>query len=578
LKSVVAEAGAHRQASELLTGPFHMTTKPFELRVTFPGCPSEPDVPWNRETLSILRDMGFNTVQLNIAWGSRPGDEPLNLEDVVRTDGLDLPPIAPLPLRSGSDGPAVARRRARLTERIALCRSLGLRSVFHFGAPYNMHARFGDTPPRCLSDEAVVRYYETLIEAFHEQYPGVDDALLYTYDQDAWLCSEFGDCERCAGVPLHRRVPAFVNRLAQTWRRGRPQGRLWWEPWELSAGQVLASVERLDATCTGLALHANIAEVMAALPVDRWLRNTVDMSREAGLPVIVEYFLGAPTEEVEPYVALSWPLVTWRGLRTIAALNVAGVKEYYGSIPTRPDANLAMTAIFFARPDLSEDEALRRLAAPFGDQAANIAEFWRQTSAAMERFPWEAAWFIRKLGRCDPRHSMEAASIRERHSHTPSWVSTRNAIFMKTDDTRPDPWLLEDVQLRCDLAARHLTRAVALGERLAPALAEPHAAAMRAQLKELAGWRRCALSYVYHIRETNLTALIRRRLGDGRAVPATAVRELREILQNDADNGHPAAVAAPACLDADVAEFTRKYFVAPERGRMAQGGHSLTSR
>jgi len=237
-----------------------------------------------------------------------------------------------------------------------------------------------------------------------------------------------------------------------------------------------------------------------------------------------------------------------------------------------------LTAIFFARPDLSEDEALRRLAAPFGDQAANIAEFWRQTSAAMERFPWEAAWFIRKLGRCDPRHSMEAASIRERHSHTPSWVSTRNAIFMKTDDTRPDPWLLEDVQLRCDLAARHLTQAVALGERLAPALAEPHAAAMRAQLKELAGWRRCALSYVYHIRETNLTALIRRRLGDGRAVPATAVRELREILQNDADNGHPAAVAALACLDADVAEFTRKYFVAPERGRMAQGGHSLTSR
>jgi sugar phosphate isomerase/epimerase len=556
----------------------NMTTQPFDLRVTFPGCPSEFDVPWNRETLSTLRDMGFNTIQLNIAWGSRPDDEPLNLEDVVRTEGLDLPPIASLPLRSGPDGPAVARRRARLTERIALCRSLGLRSVFHFGAPYNMHARFGDTPPRCLSDEAVVRYYETLIEAFHEQYPGVDDALLYTYDQDAWLCSEFGDCARCAGVPLHRRVSAFVNRLAQTWRRGRPQGRLWWEPWELSAGQVLASVERLDASCVGLALHANIAEVMATLPVDRWLRNTVAMSREAGLPVIVEYFLGAPTEEVEPYVALSWPLVTWRGLQAIAALDVAGVKEYYGSIPTRPDANLAMTALFFARPDQTEDEALRRLAEPFGDQAQNVMAFWRLTSAAMERFPWETSWYIRKIGRCDPQHGMEAAFLRGQQAHTPSWESTRRAIFMKTDNAGPDAWLLEDVQIRCDLAARLLSEALPLGEQVAQAAPEPYAAAMQVQVAEIAGWRRRALSYVYHIRETNLTALIRRRLSDGRAAPAVVMRELRETLEMDVRNGHLAAAAALDCLDKDVSDFVRRYFVEAEKDRVSKGGNSLTTR
>ena len=40
------------------------------------NCPME----WK----NLLRlNLGFNTIQVNVAWGPRPGDEPLNLEDVV---------------------------------------------------------------------------------------------------------------------------------------------------------------------------------------------------------------------------------------------------------------------------------------------------------------------------------------------------------------------------------------------------------------------------------------------------------------------------------------------------------------
>jgi len=48
--------------------------------VGFLGCPPRPDVPWTRQNLARLKELGFNTIQLNIAWGYRPGDEPLNLE------------------------------------------------------------------------------------------------------------------------------------------------------------------------------------------------------------------------------------------------------------------------------------------------------------------------------------------------------------------------------------------------------------------------------------------------------------------------------------------------------------------
>ena len=73
--------------------------------------------------------------------------------------------------------------------------------------------------------------------------------------------------------------------------------------------------------------------------------------------------------------------------------------------------------------------------------------FWRLTSEAMELFPWDTSWFIREIGKCDPSHTMNAAFIRGQQCHTPSWESTRSAIFMKTDSRQPDPWMLEDVQI-----------------------------------------------------------------------------------------------------------------------------------
>ena len=56
--------------------------------------------------------------------------------------------------------------------------------------------------------------------------------------------------------------------------------------------------------------------------------------------------------------------------------------------------------------------------------------------------------------------------IRGENCHTPSWASTRHSIFMKNDNSQPDPWMLEDVQLRCQLAAERWEKALAVAEKL----------------------------------------------------------------------------------------------------------------
>jgi hypothetical protein len=560
-------------------------------KVGFLGAPNSSDsgqftvpVDWSAENIGALKALGFNTIQLNTAWGSRPGDEPLNIEDVVE---LTLEQQArypqPVPLRCDPLPQRRIERRQAVRDRLALCRQAGLRTIFHFGAPYNAHERYGDNPPNCISDVLVARRYVLLLETFAREFPGVDDILVYTYDQDAWLCSEFGQCPRCVGVPLHQRLVPFLEQLAQAWQRLSPQGRLWWEPWELSAGQVIACVERVSPAGFGLALHGNIAEAQATLVADRWLKNTVALARQRGIPAIVEYFLGANSEEVEPFTHLAHPLVVLRGLRTIASIpGVAGIKEYFGLAPAREDPNLRMTGLFFANPHIGEDQALSTLATPYGAAGPQIVEFWRLTSAAMELFPWDTSWFIREIGRSDPAHSLSAAMLRGQQAHTPSWESTRRAIFMKTDNGECDPWMLEDVQLRCRQAADRWAAAVSIGPHVLAAIPEPLGAHFRQTLEQTAALARRAMAYVHHLRATSLATILRKQHAAGQPYPGRIVAELRAVMADDLANGlgekeWPEMRAALALLGEDVDAFLAS-FLRPEADKRSKGAFSVTSR
>lgn len=559
-----------------------MPRTPFDYRVGFLGCPVRTMPHWEREHLVALRDLGFNTIQLNVAWGSRPGAEALNLEDVVT-----LPPDLATELASqtpmlGDQSPETRQwRREELRRRIALCQELGLRTLFHFGAPYVGDRFIGDAPANCLLDGVTQPRCEALLRAFIEEFPGVDDIMVYTYDQHAWLCSEFGPCPRCTGKRLHRRLVPFLDSLAAIWREHSPKGRLWWEPWELSAGQVLACVQRVNPDGFGLALHCNIAEVMATFPGDRWLRNTVAVAADRGIPAVAEYWLGSPSEELEPFVAIPYPLVTLAGLRLLQGVpGLAGVKEYYGLLPDVHDPNLSATGLFLRDPNITDDAALEALGAEYGDAAPQMPAFWRLTSRAIELFPWETSWLIRALGRSNPAHATSAALIRGVPWHTPSWSSTRRSTFMVVDTADdPDPWLLEDVGLRCRMAADVIAQALHLGHDLYPNVPAQLRDHFTTTLNEMTQARRRMVAYAHHCRETNLCTVLRTLRSQGAEAPRELVAELLTILEADHANEGPDSNLADAIAlcRRDLDAFLQTYF-RPDPDQISLGYQSMTSR
>ncbi|MCQ6559131.1 hypothetical protein [Paenibacillus mendelii] len=553
-----------------------------QYKVGLLGCPSLLE-PWNEEQVSRIQSHGFNMLQLNIAWGCRPGDEPLNLEDVVDISADQDPLLRQsVALASDQTPEAFNRRRNDLRNRIEWTRNAGLRTLFHFGAPYNGGDGYRDLQlQNCLLDGKTPERYVRLLSMFHEQFPGVDDVLIYTYDQDAWLCNEFGVCESCRGIPLHERVVPFIHKLAEAWQACNPNGRLWWEPWELSAGQVLQSINRLNPQTTGVMLHSNIAEVTATLPVDRFLKNACRLAESRGLPVIVEGFLGGPTEELEPMNHLTFPQVTVRQLQSIYSLpGISGIKEYFGLVPSKEDPSLRATAQFFTDPEQTEDQIITSIAELYADCSDSIIRFWSVSSEAMELFPWDISWYVRKLGQCDPKHTMNAAFIRGQQCHTPSWDSTRRAIFMKTDDQQPDAWLLEDIQLRCDLSAVKLLEAIRLGKEIEPSIPEQLKPDFAQNLIDLEAMRARVLSYVYHLRETNVAAIMRKYTSESRPIPGQFLQEMDRLLELDRENqgSHEEIDQAIAHFRADPVQFLADYFQPAEQDLWPRGPHSLTSK
>jgi hypothetical protein len=476
----------------------------------------------------------------------------------------------------------IAARSAELTKRIALCRKHGLRTIFHFGAPNVFYPPQDPDKPLdlCISDAATVERYRLLVRAFHEKFPGVDDLLCYTYDQHAWLCSEWGPCPRCHGIPLHERVTAFVNMMARTWHGLQKDGVLFWEPWELSAGETFRCMDDLDASCVGLALHSNIAEVQIAIAADRWFRNTVGKAARLGIPVLGEVWLGGATEEMEPFIHVPTPLATLRALRAVNASGpLKGIKEYYGLIPDREDPNLRMSGIFFADPDISDEAALTKLAEPYGPAAAKVAEYWKLVSTAVEIYPWDVSWLSREVGKSDPAHLLSAATLKGASWQTPSWQSTRRGLFIRTDQTTlPNHWLREDVQLRFEQTATLLDEALAAAAAARAEVPVPLGEAFGKSVEEVSGLRRRVLAYAYHLRESNLADMIRNAEKVGSGNVERMWKELREVMVRDQENmgtAEPLA-AAVALLDADRPAFLATYFL-PTGATGKKEGWTITS-
>jgi hypothetical protein len=159
---------------------------------------------------------------------------------------------------------------------------------------------------------------------------------------------------------------------------------------------------------------------------------------------------------------------------------------------------------------------------------------------------------------------------------------------MKTDDRQAPFWMLEDVQLRCQIAAQSFTDAFATGQKILGEISdEKQKAYFEATQKDVGTFRRMSLNYAFHIRETNVAEMLRTNIQSGRPLDPKLVEEMKHLLEADADNelpcvncrgGRALAQEMNRLFQKDPAAFLQRYLVPANSGPQADGPFAFTTR
>ena len=97
--------------------------------------------------------------------------------------------------------------------------------------------------------------------------------------------------------------------------------------------------------------------------------------------------------------------------------------------------------------------------------------------------------------------------------------------------------MLEDIQLRCELAADRMVKALKVGLELQGDLPKEFAESFALNLTDLGRFQRRALAYAYHLRETNLATLLRAAKQDNdQALVDKLASELQMVMKADLEN------------------------------------------
>jgi hypothetical protein len=154
-------------------------------------------------------------------------------------------------------------------------------------------------------------------------------------------------------------------------------------------------------------------------------------------------------------------------------------------------------------------------------------------------------------------------------------------MFMKTDNGQPHFWMLEDMELRCELTADTLEKASNLGARILGELTEARDKAQFQQIQDDVDiFRRVSRSYALHLRETNIAQMLRQDLAAGRPMTPALVEELHRLLDSDAANqeGRGRVVEMRRLFAQNPEEFVRRYLIPTDLTQNEKGFFTVTTR
>ena len=322
---------------------------------------------------------------------------------------------------------------------------------------------------------------------------------------------------------------------------------VWWEPWEISAGQIYACIPSLPTRNFGMFLHSNIAEVQLSRPVDVWFKNTVQLCAERGIPVVGEIFMASANEELQPLTHIAAPRLVAEELDAVGNVpNIQGVKEYFGLTPDRYDPNQLMAGIKLHDLAVPNEQALAELAEPFGTAAADVLSAWEASATGLAVFPWDATWRFRLLTEnpagIEVYHRWDIAHIEGAVAPSPSWKSTRRSLFMTTESESLDPWFFEDIELRCETSSEKLLAAADLYRKAQQQVNdEPYAAYLAENIKDIEVLEQMITAIRCYCREANLAHLMRKHVVEGNPIPQVDIANQAKGFAENRSGNTPAA-------------------------------------
>ncbi|MDR1692587.1 MAG: hypothetical protein LBR72_04450 [Oscillospiraceae bacterium] len=476
------------------------------------GSPTLCENEWSDEQMEALKDLGINMLQLNLAWGGRPGNEVLNLEDL--------------------DGEHMEQFRHRLAQ----SEKYGFRVMPHFGVPRMAQK----APPRvvasCILDPEVREKYKELLLKLLRDFPALNDVMIYTYDQDSWICDEFGDCPRCGGIPIYERLPGFLNEMKEALQLERPGATLWWQPWEISAGQTYKIIEKIDPAHFGVVINNALAETYFINTTDMWVRTTVRMCHERNIPVIGEIQITGCGIGCHSVQRLPCPRLVYDQIEAFAALDgVIGVREHFGIVLSKLSVNTSLFAEYVKAPQDGYDALVSRVAEKYGDAAPLLLEAWEEVSNGVKYIPYDGAYPLTNVTFFGPGHSWDGVEFDSMYWETPAWESNRRAFYMVTRPSNIHPWLIEDIGIRLGYAAECILRAAALLAKAAEGSAGNED--IRAQYEDTLSIGRSLLGTSLHYKETLAAHDLRfARTQNDKEKWDAAEQKLRKLLELDCEN------------------------------------------
>ena len=150
---------------------------------------------------------------------------------------------------------------------------------------------------------------------------------------------------------------------------------------------------------------------------------------------------------------------------------------------------------------------------------------------------------------------------------------------MRTDETdQPNFWEREDIQLRFEQAAVKMAKAVVVAKQINDRVPEKLKPEFTKSVDELEQLKRRCLAYSYHLRETNLSDIMRNDLKNGLQLKSENIAEMQQLLTDDQKNQgveEPIGTAVKL-LNSNVHKFLSTYFL-PSQPTGDKNGWTITS-